>query len=929
MPNDTNAWQIEAKFETRRQFEDESIDSYYDDLVEWATRMNRAKANTPACQPLNAHELDHRVKLKFIDGLHDAQVRMQMKATCLTSDMGRANSNTVRAWAVDTQAIFVTDATQYREEYRTCAEFGGTSKKGALPIGATRSAAPRERKVLFDERDNGSEQQQTRFHQAYANNVTMGPLPMSAPPTYNYNGFMQQQPTQQHPAGPTTFFQFPPQPGSQVHTYYANQVAAGEAQASRDAWPLHPTQPSQYQQHFVQQQGTAEAHRVEGQQQARAQTRPGTPRLCYNCEREGHFARNCPDKQRTRRYSGPSSRGHAERYSNTGERDRSLSRDRSTVQHGANATAKQHAQPRQYTETTSHDTFHVSIPSRHYASGTSDTKAKNPLDPEMLEVIANVELNGVGVKATFDTGSALTLIRESLWKRIARQGDVLKRTAFTVSSCAEGGVLDTKGSVDCNIRCHGFQQTIAVVVLADRSLKKDCLLGLNVVRNWPAMNAIFKKLSGVDGVEFGRAQASTSASARAYQINVMMVRAIARPTIQVESMAQKVFGTRENRTLDRHHCAACNENGHARPDCPYFKFNDSRGIWTFTKERAPGFISNNELWRVDEDRELGEEQQQELLTKHKSGAAGDVPMTSQGRESSSKAATTTIVYTNTVTLVDASEALEMEEVALDANDSDNLHELEYACGDIEINAIETGETRKLNEDATSIASQIRAELRKNFPQLFFDKEAPRRQVDAFEHAIELVDGARPFKIPARFAPFNLKEELREVVTRLLARGIIKHSSSCYASPVVLVRKKSGELRMCIDYRKLNDLTKRDNYPIPRIDELIAELSGAGMFTTLDLAEGYYQIPIRAVRALRVRSHAIRVDQRASDIPANNGSSTAEAHRRRPGARIPRRRSNQLAAEGRPQERRRRSVQGRRREQALSERGEMPVRHRGD
>ena len=76
---------------------------------------------------------------------------------------------------------------------------------------------------------------------------------------------------------------------------------------------------------------------------------------------------------------------------------------------------------------------------------------------------------------------------------------------------------------------------------------------------------------------------------------------------------------------------------------------------------------------------------------------------------------------------------------------------------------------------------------------------------------------------------------------MLANNIIKPSTSPWYSNVVLVKKKNGSQRFCIDFRKLNSITKKENYPLPRIDETIDSLGNAYFFTTLDLASGYWQI----------------------------------------------------------------------------------------
>uniref|UniRef100_A0A671UWP7 ribonuclease H n=1 Tax=Sparus aurata TaxID=8175 RepID=A0A671UWP7_SPAAU len=95
----------------------------------------------------------------------------------------------------------------------------------------------------------------------------------------------------------------------------------------------------------------------------------------------------------------------------------------------------------------------------------------------------------------------------------------------------------------------------------------------------------------------------------------------------------------------------------------------------------------------------------------------------------------------------------------------------------------------------------------------------------------------------RRIPPSEYEVVKEHINQLLPSQVIQESSSPYASPIVLARKKDGSLRMCVDYRQLNSKTRKDAFPLPRIEESLDALSGACWFTTLDLASGYNQVPV--------------------------------------------------------------------------------------
>eukprot|EP00873_Tetraselmis_striata_P001628 jgi/Tetstr1/421892/TSEL_012792.t1 len=113
----------------------------------------------------------------------------------------------------------------------------------------------------------------------------------------------------------------------------------------------------------------------------------------------------------------------------------------------------------------------------------------------------------------------------------------------------------------------------------------------------------------------------------------------------------------------------------------------------------------------------------------------------------------------------------------------------------------------------------------------------------FDFEINLESDEPPKERTYRMSPAEL-QEVRSQLEELLTKGWIRPSKSNYGAPILFVRKKDGTLRMCVDYRKLNDLTKKDRTPLPRIDELLDSLHGATIFSTLDLYKGYHQVRIK-------------------------------------------------------------------------------------
>ena len=147
--------------------------------------------------------------------------------------------------------------------------------------------------------------------------------------------------------------------------------------------------------------------------------------------------------------------------------------------------------------------------------------------------------------------------------------------------------------------------------------------------------------------------------------------------------------------------------------------------------------------------------------------------------------------------------------------------------------------------ATGMPDQERGKLRelvREYRDVFALTNSELGITDIVHHRIETGD-SKPIKLPPhRISPAKIpviQKELQE----MLNQGVVQPSNSPYSAPIVLVKKKDGSTRFCVDYRKLNDVTIKDAFRIPKIDQTFDALRGAKFFSSLDLASGYWQVPV--------------------------------------------------------------------------------------
>ena len=133
-------------------------------------------------------------------------------------------------------------------------------------------------------------------------------------------------------------------------------------------------------------------------------------------------------------------------------------------------------------------------------------------------------------------------------------------------------------------------------------------------------------------------------------------------------------------------------------------------------------------------------------------------------------------------------------------------------------------------------------LLQEYSDVFVTRETDVGCARRFSHKIDTSNNdpirQRPYRIP-----HSQQEMVDEHIQLMLKKGIIRESNSPWSQPLVIVTKKDGSPRFCVDFRKLNAITKKQVFPMPRIDEVLDSLGDSCYFTTLDLASGYWQVPM--------------------------------------------------------------------------------------
>ena len=152
---------------------------------------------------------------------------------------------------------------------------------------------------------------------------------------------------------------------------------------------------------------------------------------------------------------------------------------------------------------------------------------------------------------------------------------------------------------------------------------------------------------------------------------------------------------------------------------------------------------------------------------------------------------------------------------------------------------ETWENVELDPSLRPEQRQQVERLLEEYSDIFTD--VPGR-TQLIEHHFQTTS-ERPIHQSPYMLPESLKSKVKAELAQMQSQGVIRPSTSAWASPIVLVEKKDGSIRLCVDYRRLNSITVFDAYPISRIEEVVEQLGNSEYISSIDLSKGYWQIPL--------------------------------------------------------------------------------------
>lgn len=420
---------------------------------------------------------------------------------------------------------------------------------------------------------------------------------------------------------------------------------------------------------------------------------------------------------------------------------------------------------------------------------------KTPIPPGIFGPPTETEIiiNGKKIPALIDTGSTVSTISESFYnKELSQSVDMKTLDNILQIECAGGTQLPYKGYIEVNLEIpknisHTSEHVMLVVPDSKYSQQIPALIGTNVLES---MMQLLKEEHGVQYLQNLSLTTPWYFSFRCLKIRENLLRK--------KNYRLAVVRTVNRITLPPN--SVVDVNGYYDEEIPYHKTSSVLQSSTLTPDFKDIDITNTLR-----------------LYSYKQNGIISVKLSN--------------VTTRTITVPPKQIICEVQPVIVEnlqpwkSETTEFLDEVDITESDLTTEQLQSGK-----------------DLLLTYSDIFSKGDNDVGHTDMVKHRIDLTDDT-PFKQRYRRIPSSMYDEVRSHLRQLLDTGIIRPSHSPYASNVVLVRKKNGTLRMCVDYRQLNKMTRKDSYALPRIEELLDCLSGNKFFSHIDMKSGYHQVEI--------------------------------------------------------------------------------------
>ena len=409
--------------------------------------------------------------------------------------------------------------------------------------------------------------------------------------------------------------------------------------------------------------------------------------------------------------------------------------------------------------------------------------AVNPV----LSYFVTAYVQGVPIQLMVDTGAAVSLLGKDVWNMLSRTSNcTLEQWSGGQLVGVEGSSVPVHGVTTMDIQLQGQMVSIDFVVV--EMLKVESLMGLDFLERYSCVVDLSEKVLQFKGVQVPLSkQTANRKHCQIGRVNVSLLETVTIPPFsEVETLANTELGEGDG------------------------------GIWLLEGLEHPNLsvlVAAAVVSPLQED------------------ALCSVPIRMVNPLS-----TEVVVHKGTkiaklekmdewmLAPIQLTETATEEIPEVPMHKQDVLHEMAEQCG--------VGLTV---EEKSQLFHLLLA-----YADVFADAEDGLGRTRVVKHSIVTGDNP-PIKQSCRRAPPSKREHVRQLIQDMLKKDVIQPSSSPWASPVVIVQKKDGSYRFCVDYRKINTITRKDAYPLPRIDDTIEALSGSQWFSTLDLRWGYWQV----------------------------------------------------------------------------------------